>query len=264
MKVLYIYGIKCFIIRFYKFLYKNLCTVFIFSYFLSCMMHVVIIVVLRDFLYKKKLIDVKKPEMVAFSVYQVDQFFYKVLKQQKLLNSTTALDNKKRELKANSYFDKLNANMEVCKDKLSHSKISTSSEIVSPQQQCRNNNTITSSMTDFSYLLSSNKNIVNYNKVYDKAIPNVINRLYPEYPIYAKTLGIEGKLIVVYNIDNLGKIENIRILFAAPVGIFEKNVLSAMRFWRYESNQPRKDIRIIFKFCLHNSSIEISNAQRIR
>lgn len=261
MKVLYIYDIKHLIIRFFRFFYKKLYTFIVFSYFLSCVMHVFLILLLYEFLYVKELIDVKEPEMVAFSIYQADQFLPEVLKKQKLLNITTVSPNsEEQKLKINSYLNKINTNMEVPINTSSYSDISIASKLQQQKKYQNNNATVVSTSTDFPYLLSNNKYTHN-NEVHRNA-PNVINRVYPEYPVYAKALGIEGKLTVVYNVNNLGRIENIRILSAVPVGVFEKNVLFAMRFWRYESNQSKKDLSIIFKFCLNNSNIEISDVQK--
>lgn len=93
-------------------------------------------------------------------------------------------------------------------------------------------------------------------------IPRIVNCIYPEYPKNARALGIEGTLVVIYNISNLGKIENIRILSAIPVGIFEKNVRSAMRRWMYETDKPRKDLIITFKFRL--KSVEIFDNKKFK
>lgn len=80
----------------------------------------------------------------------------------------------------------------------------------------------------------------------------IINCVYPEYPNRAKILNIEGKIIVQYDVNTRGKVDNICILSAVPPGVFEENIRSAMRRWVYESNKPEKKLIITFKFCLNS------------
>ncbi|URJ24930.1 TonB family protein [Candidatus Blochmannia ocreatus (nom. nud.)] len=82
-----------------------------------------------------------------------------------------------------------------------------------------------------------------------------IHRVNPEYPRKAKVLGIEGRIIVQYDINVNGTVKNIRILLASPVGVFEKCVNAAMRTWRYESNRPEKNLVVTFRFCLHDKIV---------
>lgn len=84
--------------------------------------------------------------------------------------------------------------------------------------------------------------------------PNFVKYVHPVYPSAAKTLGIEGKLQVMYDINHVGKVENIKVLFASPEKIFEKNVKLAMRRWIYEKSNPKKKIVITFKFSVDNIS----------
>lgn len=84
-----------------------------------------------------------------------------------------------------------------------------------------------------------------------------IQYIHPEYPNSAKALGIEGKLYVMYNINEIGKVEKIRILSANPIRVFEENVKFAMRRWVYEKENPQQDLTIIFKFS--SNIIQLSN-----
>lgn len=95
--------------------------------------------------------------------------------------------------------------------------------------------------------------ITDSNDVIDSKIQqsHIIKCVYPEYPKEAKALKIEGKVIVMYDINHIGKIEKIRIIASVPTGIFEKNIKIAMRRWIYKSNNPKKDMTVIFKFSLN-------------
>lgn len=88
--------------------------------------------------------------------------------------------------------------------------------------------------------------------------PCIIKYFQPKYPNSAKLLNIEGELKVMYDINVIGKIENIRILASIPNGIFEGNTKLAMRKWICEKNKPKKNLIIVFKFSL-NSPKNFSN-----
>lgn len=81
--------------------------------------------------------------------------------------------------------------------------------------------------------------------------PNLIKYVYPEYPKEAKALSIEGRVVVMYDINHIGKVEKIRIISSIPLGIFEKNIKIAMRRWIYAVDNAKKDLIIIFKFSLN-------------
>lgn len=89
-------------------------------------------------------------------------------------------------------------------------------------------------------------------------IPSPIQRMQPEYPMRAQTIGIEGKVVVHYDIDVYGRVINIRIVEAKPNAIFNQSVQHAMRHWKYEA-RPAKNltITIIFK---QDAPVIIQNA----
>ncbi|WHL25253.1 MAG: TonB family protein [Candidatus Blochmannia vicinus] len=148
--------------------------------------------------------------------------------------------------------------------KKNHNKSNSKTIVHSKQQQIVNNS---------KNILNSNKNVsvvkknnMNTSEVTERSISSfkidhnqsyisscVINRMYPEYPNKAKILGIEGVVIVQYNVSIKGRVDNIRILSAVPAGTFEESIRSAMRCWVYEKNKPEKDLIITFKFCLNSS-----------
>lgn len=55
----------------------------------------------------------------------------------------------------------------------------------------------------------------------------------PSYPAEAKAAGIEGEVVVRYDISITGAVENVRVERADPAGVFEEAALSAVRSWRY-------------------------------
>lgn len=89
-------------------------------------------------------------------------------------------------------------------------------------------------------------------------IPSPIQRMQPEYPMRARTMGIEGKVVVHYGIDAYGSVINIRIVEAKPNAIFNQSVQRAMRHWKYEARSAKNlTITIIFK---QDAPVIIQNA----
>ena len=61
----------------------------------------------------------------------------------------------------------------------------------------------------------------------------------PVYPPAAKAAGIEGLVVVRYDVAKDGRVVNARIDSAEPIGIFEEAALATVRSWRY--NPALKD-----------------------
>jgi TonB family protein len=56
----------------------------------------------------------------------------------------------------------------------------------------------------------------------------------PEYPVRARTTGIEGWVDVKFTVNANGVPEGVRSTGAKPAGVFEAAALAAVRRWRYE------------------------------
>lgn len=63
--------------------------------------------------------------------------------------------------------------------------------------------------------------------------PKVLRRIPPAYPFSAKRRRITGKVVVRFLVDVEGKVDNVKVLEAAPKGVFEDSVLSAINKWRF-------------------------------
>ena len=53
------------------------------------------------------------------------------------------------------------------------------------------------------------------------------------YPPQAKAAGVEGHVLVRYDVTAEGRVANARIESAAPAGYFETAALDAVRSWRF-------------------------------
>ncbi|ORM66135.1 TonB family protein [Pantoea rwandensis] len=69
------------------------------------------------------------------------------------------------------------------------------------------------------------------------------------YPERAEKLRIDGEVNVLYDVNERGTPENIRVLTASPKYVFDRDVQKQIATWRYPSGNPERDIplRVIFK-----------------
>jgi protein TonB len=84
--------------------------------------------------------------------------------------------------------------------------------------------TLTSTGTKFKQYQGMNNN---------EARPIV--RVNPKYPSDAMRKGIEGWVKLAFDINKVGKIENISIIDAQPKRIFNKAARQALRKWKYQA-----------------------------
>ncbi len=82
-----------------------------------------------------------------------------------------------------------------------------------------------------------------------------IERVKPDFPPEAALKGIEGWVLLRFDINEEGRVENISIVDASPRGMFDKKAKEAIRKWKYAprltNGQPTKvigrEVQIDFK-----------------
>ena len=83
-----------------------------------------------------------------------------------------------------------------------------------------------------------------------RAAPQPTLRIPPLYPLRARREGIAGRVLVEFQVDEQGRVQDARVLEAEPEGVFERAVLSVLPRWRYDpkafGNQRRRQ-EIIFR-----------------
>lgn len=64
------------------------------------------------------------------------------------------------------------------------------------------------------------------------AVPVV--RVQPIYPQHARRRGIEGWVVVQFDVDESGKVVNVKVLDAKPKGVFDSAAKQTIRRWKYK------------------------------
>ncbi|WP_232238224.1 TonB family protein [Edwardsiella hoshinae] len=84
--------------------------------------------------------------------------------------------------------------------------------------------------------------------------PQAVSRREPDYPVRALALHIEGRVKVSFDVDDSGRVDNVRIVSADPAGVFEREVKRAVRRWRYQPGRPGHDVRVTVYFRIDGRS----------
>ena len=84
--------------------------------------------------------------------------------------------------------------------------------------------------------------------------PRALSRNSPQYPRRAQALRLEGQVKVKFDVTPDGRVDNVQILSAKPANMFEKDVKTAMRKWRYEPGKPGSGIVVNILFRMNGAT----------
>lgn len=84
----------------------------------------------------------------------------------------------------------------------------------------------------------------------------VLNEPQPVYPLQARTIGMEGWVMLAFTVDESGIVipDTIDIVNQQPAGYFERAAIIAARRLNFENplNRMVRDVRYVFRFELEN------------
>lgn len=84
--------------------------------------------------------------------------------------------------------------------------------------------------------------------------PSPISRGQPEYPRRALDMRLDGYVVVTFDVNSDGRVENINIIEANPNNIFNRSVTTAMKKWKYKPISAKGlTVKIVFR---HNESVK--------
>jgi TonB family protein len=94
--------------------------------------------------------------------------------------------------------------------------------------------------------------------VYNSNYPKLIKMVNPEYKKSARERGIEGTVILSFNIDIRGKVNKISVDKSSPLKLLDGNARQALRKWRFDPNSINQNIlnnryQQIFSFNLNET-----------
>nr|WP_314420408.1 TonB family protein [uncultured Erwinia sp.] len=75
-------------------------------------------------------------------------------------------------------------------------------------------------------------------------LPKPLSQARPDYPVYAFTHSIEGKVSFDFDVDAEGKVSEMRITESVPDHLFDDTVIRAVSQWRYEKGKPAKNLHM--------------------
>jgi protein TonB len=66
------------------------------------------------------------------------------------------------------------------------------------------------------------------------SLPEPRSRKAPEYPPRARERGIQGHVLLKIKVSELGEVEQVRVVEAQPIGVFEDVAVNAVRQWTFQ------------------------------
>ncbi len=82
-----------------------------------------------------------------------------------------------------------------------------------------------------------------------------VYRVEPKYPVSAAKEGVEGSVLLQFDIDRAGMVKNVEVVNASPAYVFDNVAKTALKQWQYEpSNNYHKSNLVQLDFALSKDS----------
>ena len=83
----------------------------------------------------------------------------------------------------------------------------------------------------------------------------VISRVEPKYPVKAAKEGVEGSVVLKFDIDGEGGVTHVEVIDGKPAYVFDKVAITALKQWRYQATgNINKNMLVQLDFLLSESS----------
>lgn len=103
-------------------------------------------------------------------------------------------------------------------------------------------------------VLSVQTSLAHSNKGHE---PSPVMRIEPVYPQDAAKEGIEGSVVLAFDIEKDGSTSNIKVVDAKPEGIFGQAAITAMKQWRWTaSDHKSKNMKVQLDFVLDKKRLK--------
>lgn len=93
----------------------------------------------------------------------------------------------------------------------------------------------------------------------EQALINVhpVHRIEPKYPIQAAKDGIEGSVVLKFDIKGDGNVTNVEVVNGKPAYVFDKTALTALKQWRYKATgKTTKNLLVQLDYLMDDSSAQ--------
>lgn len=114
-------------------------------------------------------------------------------------------------------------------------------------------------MSAVSYAGNKHENVAKQDSALDTVSP--IERIEPKYPLQAAEDGIEGSVVLKFDISPVGDVKNVSVMQAEPKKVFDKVAKIALRQWKYApTTSGAKNQLVQLDFALdHNTTHVFKN-----
>jgi len=133
------------------------------------------------------------------------------------------------------------------------SKYTSESESLTPSQSSSTTHNVSAAIAGNSDSGQAAQGSGNATSLNVKALHRRVN-----YPQRAKSLGVEGRVRIKFDITSSGTVTNVRVLSETPVGVFASAIDKDIARWRYQTQGEVKDqvVSIVFKL---NGQVALEN-----